>query len=141
MSREKNIESVREFVSLFEQKNMLGVSELFADNGKIVFPYHSGLFPPETIGKDNIYEGYKTAAENFTEVEFPIEEIMPFEDPNIVAVKFFGRLKLKNGPGYYDNDYLFIFYFDENGKITEAHEYFNPINSAKGFGLMDKICK
>ena len=120
---------------------MLGVSELFAEDGKIVFPYHSGLFPPETVGKKNILEGYNNASKNFSEVKFPIDEIMPFENPNIVAVKFNGKLKLKNGPGYYENDYLFIFYFAENGEILEAHEYFNPIDSAKGFGLMDKLCK
>ncbi|MCG3221825.1 MAG: nuclear transport factor 2 family protein [Candidatus Heimdallarchaeota archaeon] len=141
MSRERNIETVRKFIYLFEQKNFFELSELYTENGKLIYPYHSGLFPPDGVGKKNIYEGWSNLAENFDEVKFPIEEIVPFENPNKVAVKFSGKLKFRNKPSYYENDYLFIFYFDEEGKITESYEYFNPINAAKAFGLMDKLCK
>jgi ketosteroid isomerase-like protein len=117
------------------------LSELFIENGKAVLPYHSGLFPSEIVGKKNIYEGWNDLAKNFDEIKFPITDIMPFEDPNKVAVKLFGKLKFKNKSGYYENNYLFLFYFDENGKIIELHEYFNPLVSAKAFDLMDKLCK
>ena len=141
MSRDKNIKTVRNFINLFEQKKFFEISELYTEDCKLIFPYHSGLFPPETVGKKSIYEGWSKMAENFDEVKFPIDEIMPFEDPNKVAVKFTGKLKLKNSSSYYENDYLFIFYFDEEGKILESYEYFNPIKAAKSFGLLDKICE
>ena len=64
---------------------------------------------------------------------------MPFEDPNRVAVKLTGKLHLKNGSGTYENDYFAIFSFDEQGKILEWIEYYNPITAAKAFGLMDKL--
>lgn len=39
--------------------------------------------------------------------------MMPFLNPNKVAVKFTGKLKFKNSGNYYENDYLAIFSFDE----------------------------
>jgi ketosteroid isomerase-like protein len=56
-----------------------------------------------------------------------------------VAVKLTENLHLKNGNGIYQNNYLAIFIFNEQGKILEWIEYYNPITAAKAFGLMDKI--
>ena len=141
MSREKNIETVRKFINLFEQKKFSEIIELFTTDGEMILPYHSGLFPSKTVGKKNIYDSYINIAKNFDELKFPIEEIMSFEDPNKVAVKLSGKLKFKNKAGSYNNNYLFLFYFNEHGKILELYEYFNPVIAAKAFGLMDKICK
>ncbi|KON33868.1 MAG: hypothetical protein AC479_02810 [miscellaneous Crenarchaeota group-6 archaeon AD8-1] len=60
-------------------------------------------------------------------MSFTIEEIMPFEVPNRLAVKFWGKFKLKNTGSFYENDYLGLFYFDDEGKILEFIEYWNPI--------------
>ena len=141
MSRKKNIETIRNFFNLFEQKKFLEISELFATDGKIIYPFHSGLFPSETIGKKNIYESWNNTAKNFDELKFLIDEIIPFEDPSKVAVILSNKINLKNNAGTYENDYLCLYYFDENGKILVLHEYFNPVIAAKAFGLMDKICK
>ena len=105
----------------------------------MIHPYHSGLFPAETIGQKEIYKGIQIAATNFNEIHFPIDEILPFEDPKKVAVKLKGKLLLKNGAGTYENDYLAIFSFDEQGKIAEWIEYYNPNTAAKAFGLMGKL--
>jgi ketosteroid isomerase-like protein len=61
------------------------------------------------------------------------------EDPNITFVKYKGKIKLKNDAGWYENDYYSTFKFNEEGKITEYVEIFNPIVAARGFGLIDKI--
>ncbi|NHJ31796.1 MAG: hypothetical protein FK732_02930 [Asgard group archaeon] len=141
MSREKNIDTVHNFFNLFNQMKFLEVSELFKTDGVTILPYHSELFPYKTTGKKNIADSWIGIAKNFIEVKFLIEEIMPFEDSNKIAVILSGKMKFKNKEGYYENDYIFLFYFDENGKIKELIEYFNPLISAKAFGLMDKICK
>ena len=97
------------------------------------------MFPPETTGRKEIYKSIQTAATNFTEeIQFPVDEVLPFADPNKVAVKHTGKLVTKNG-NIYEDDYLAILSFDEQGKILEWVEYYNPINAAKAFGLMDKI--
>ena len=139
MTRERNIETARNAFRFLEQRRFEEFSELFAENGKWIHPYHSGLFPAETVGKKGIYNSLKNAADNFDEIQFPIDEILPFEDPNRVAVKFTGKLNLKNGSGTNENDYFAILSFDEHGKILEWIEYYNPITAAKAFGLMDKI--
>ncbi|MHA2210888.1 MAG: nuclear transport factor 2 family protein [Candidatus Thorarchaeota archaeon] len=139
MTREENIETARNFVGFLEQRRFKEFVELFAENGKWIHPYHSGLFPAETVGPKEIHDAIKTAADNFDEIRFPIDEILPFEDPSRIAMKHTGKLKLKNGNGTYENDYLTLFHFDEHGKILEWIEYYNPITAAKAFGLMDKI--
>ena len=139
MKRERNIETAQNVFKFLEQRKLKEFSELFAENGKWVHPYNSGLFPAETVGMKEIFRGIQTAAANFDKIQFPIDEILPFEDPNKVAVKLTGNLHLKNGTGTYQNDYLAIFIFNEQGKIAEWIEYYNPITAAKAFGLMDKI--
>ncbi|MCE7745553.1 MAG: nuclear transport factor 2 family protein [Candidatus Heimdallarchaeota archaeon] len=141
MSKEKNIETVRNFYDLFEQKKFLEVSELFVTDGEEIRPYHSELFPLKTVGKKNIYESWINLEKNFGEIKFLIDEIMPIEDSNKVLVKLSGKIKFKNKAGYYENSYIYLFYFDENGKILQLYEYFNPVIAAKALGLLDKICK
>jgi ketosteroid isomerase-like protein len=126
-------------VGLLEQRRLEEFSELFAENGKWIHPFHSGMFPAEAVGKNEIYKSIKAAADNFDDIKFPIEEIWPFEDPNRIALKHTGKLHLKNGNGTYENDYLGLFTFDNDGKIMEWIEYYNPVIAAKAFGLMDKI--
>ena len=139
MTREKNIQTIQNFFRFIEQRKIEELSELYAENGKNIAPYHSGLFPGLFTGKKEIYTFWKAATEQFGEISFPIDELMPFKDPNKVAVKLVGRLKFKDNRGKYENDYLFIFYFDDDGKILEFYEYYNPITAARAFGLMEKI--
>jgi len=138
MVREENIQTSLKLLKFIEERKLKEFSELFSENGKWTHPYHSGLFPAETKGRNEIYKGIQNGALNFTEIHFPVEQVLPFLDPNKVAVKHTGRLVMKNG-GVYENDYLAILSFDEQGKILEWAEYYNPIKAAKAFGLMDKI--
>ena len=61
------------------------------------------------------------------------------EDPKMVFVKYTGNIQLKNGAGVYSNQYYSTFKFNDEGKIEEYVEIFNPIVAARGFGLLDKI--
>ena len=94
--------------------------------------------PAEVVGRKEIEKFLKKSAINSDEIHLPIDEVLPFEDPNKIAVKLTGKINLKNGSTY-ENDYLCIFSFDELGKIVEWIEYFNPITAAKAFGLMNKL--
>jgi len=138
VSRQRNIETTRNVFRLIEKFRFDEFSELFAENGKWIHPYHSGLGPAEVVGRKEIETFLKKSAINSDEIHFLIDEVLPFEDPNKVAVKLTGKINLKNGITY-ENDYLCIFSFDEQGKIVEWIEYFNPITAAKALGLMDKL--
>ena len=115
------------------------VAALFAEDGVHINPYASGIFPEGTKGIEGVRAYWEPVFPNFEAMTFPIEDIYAMEDPNIVFVKFEGNIKLKNNAGWYKNNYYATFKFNEEGKITEYVEIFNPIVAAKGFGLLDKI--
>lgn len=134
----QNKATVRAFLKALENKNIAQVVDLFAENAVHSNPYHSGLVPEGVKGKEAIRAYWKPSFENFGEMRFPIDEIYAMEN-NGVFVKFNGIIQFKDGSGTYENNYYSTFKFDENGKITEYVEIFNPITVARGFGLLDKI--
>lgn len=136
---ERNKANTLAFLKALEDMNVDAVVDLFAEDGVHINPYASGLFPEGTKGKDGIRAYWVPVFPNFEKMEFPVDFIYAMEDPTMTFAKFKGRIKLKNDAGWYENDYYATFKFDENGKIKEYVEIFNPITAAKGFGLLDKI--
>lgn len=135
----KNKASVKAFFKALEKEDANAVAELFADSAVHINPYHSGLFPTGSNGKENIRNYWIPVFSTFDGMTFPIEEIYAMEDPKMVFVKYKGNVKLKDNAGVYRNDYYSTFKFDDDGKITEYVEIFNPIVAARGFGLLEKI--
>jgi ketosteroid isomerase-like protein len=136
---EKNKQTVRAFFKALEQENVEALVALFAPDAEHINPYASGLFPAGAKGKDEIRNYWAPVFPNFDGMQFPIEEIYAMEDPTRVYVKYQGKIKLKGGAGYYQNDYYSTFRFNQAGLITEYVEIFNPIVAARGFGLIDQI--
>jgi phenazine biosynthesis protein len=136
---QRNIDTVKKFLSLLEQEKITEFLDLFAPVGKQINPYASGLFPEITAGTQALKAYWEPVPGRFDGMQFPIEEIFPMENPAQVLVKFKGIIKLKNNAGHYSNDYLGLFKFNEAGKILEYYEYFNPVTVIKAFGLKDKI--
>lgn len=134
-----NKEIVRQFFRLLEEENIPAFIELFAEDGQQINPYASGLFPEGAKGKEALSAYWEPVPGNFDGMEFPIQELLATEDPNIIFVRYQGKIKLKGGAGYYENQYYSTFRFDEEGKISEYVEIFNPIVAARGFGLLDQI--
>lgn len=139
MKASKNKENVKAFFKALEAEDANAVAVLFAENGKHINPYHSGIFPTGAEGKEAIRNYWAPVFPNFAGMTFPIHELYAMEDPNIVFVKYTGNIQLKDNAGVYSNDYYSTFKFDEEGKITEYVEIFNPIVAARGFGLLDQI--
>lgn len=135
----RNKETVKTFFSLLEQENIPAFIDLFAENGKQINPYASGLFPEGAEGKEALANYWTPVPELFDGMEFPVEQILATENPKIVFVKYTGKIKLKDNAGFYENNYYSTFTFDEEGKITEYIEIFNPIVAARGFGLLNQI--
>ncbi|MBC6400356.1 MAG: nuclear transport factor 2 family protein [Ekhidna sp.] len=136
---ERNKTSVKSFFQALENEDADEVVNLFAENAIHINPYHSGIFPEGANGKEAIKNYWEPVFPNFDGMTFPVDEIYAMEDPSIVYVKYTGNIKLKNNAGVYSNNYYSTFKFDEEGKITEYVEIFNPITAARGFGLLDKI--
>lgn len=134
-----NKNTVKAFFAALSAEDANAVTNLFAENGIHINPYHSGLFPTGAEGKAAIKQYWEPTFPLFDGMRFPIEALYAMEDPNIVFVKYKGIIKLKNNAGVYSNDYYSTFKFDAEGRITEYVEIFNPIVAARGFGLLDKI--
>jgi ketosteroid isomerase-like protein len=135
----RNKETVKKFFSLLEQENIPAFVDLFAANGKQTNPYASGLFPDGAEGKEALTNYWSPVPDLFDGMKFPIEQLFATENPNIVFVKYTGRIQLKNDSGVYENNYYSTFTFNEEGQILEYVEIFNPIVAARGFGLLDQI--
>jgi ketosteroid isomerase-like protein len=136
---EKNKKTTLEFFEALEKEDANALVELFAEDAVHINPYSSGLFPEGAQGKEAIREYWTPVFPNFDGMRFIVEYIYATENPNLVFIKYKGKIKLKNGAGVYDNDYYSTFKFNEAGKIIEYVEIFNPIKAARGFGMIDKI--
>lgn len=132
---EENKQRVRDFFQLLEDENIAEFVNQFAENGRQVNPYASGIFPDGAKGHEELLKYWEPVPGNFDGMEFIIEDLLGTEDSNRVFVKYTGRIKLKNGAGYYENQYYSTFTFNEEGKILEYVEIFNPIVAAKAFHL------
>lgn len=136
---ERNKSTARAFFAALEKENVESLVSLFAEDARHINPYSSGIFPQGANGKEEIRNYWTPVFPNFEGMEFPIHEIYAMEDPSIVYVKYTGKIKLKEGAGFYENDYYSTFKFNNKGLITEYVEIFNPIVAARGFGLLDQI--
>lgn len=136
---QQNKETVKRFFQLLEKEDITAFINLFAENGRQVNPYASGLFPDGATGKEALTNYWTPVPANFDGMQFPIEELYAMEDPSMVFVKYTGKIKLKNDTGWYENQYYSTFKFDDQGKILEYVEIFNPIVAARGFGMLDQI--
>lgn len=134
-----NKANTRDFLKALEAMDVDAVVDLFAEDGIHINPYASGIFSDGAKGQKAIRAYWEPVFPNFESMQFPIEEIYAMEDPSRVFVKFSGKIELKDNNGWYNNQYYATFKFNENGKIVEYVEIFNPIVAAKGFGLIDKI--
>ncbi|BDY05053.1 nuclear transport factor 2 family protein [Ferrimonas sp. YFM] len=136
---EINKERVRAFFKTLEAEDPKAVSEMFAEDGIHLNPYHCGVFPEGAKGPQGVYDYWAPTFGLFDGMSFPIHEIYAMEGGEGVFVRYSGRIKLKDDAGWYENDYYSTFKFNGQGKITEYVEIFNPVTAARGFGLLGKL--
>ena len=125
------------FISL-EEGDIGKWIELWAEDGIDKKPYATGMFPEEIIGKKAIYDVWKGITRVFDSISFPIHEFIVDEERRTVVVRSDGEGLMKNG-NLYQNTYIFLFHYDQNNKIKECYEYFNPCVAGKNFGVLDKL--
>ncbi|UTW64757.1 nuclear transport factor 2 family protein [bacterium SCSIO 12741] len=135
----KNKASVEAFFSALEEENVDKLVNLFAEDARHINPYASGLFPEGAEGKEGIRSYWAPVFPNFDGMQFNLQQLYAMEDPNWVFVKYKGKIKLKDGADFYENQYYSTFQFNEAGEIIEYVEIFNPLVAARGFGMLDQI--
>jgi hypothetical protein len=137
--REKNEATILLFTSYIEQRNIPAFLDLFADDGAQYNYFQLGMLPGEIKGKAALKEFWMPIPDKFSGMRFPIETIYPMLDPSCCVVKYRGYTTLKDADNHYNNEYLALFFFTDDGKIKEYHEYSNPVITAKAFNMVDKV--
>ena len=127
------------FLRLLEKGKIDALVRLFAKNGRQVNPYATGILPEGAVGREALFEYWEPLPQVTDSVKFIVQEVYALEDPNIIFMRYDGRIKLKANPVLYQNNYYATFRFNERGKIVEFAEIFNPIIAARALGLVDLI--
>lgn len=135
----RNKKTVSTFFKNLEEENIAGLIKLFAEDGIQVNPYTGGVFPKGAKGHEELKAYWNPVPGNFEGMQFPIDEILATEDPNLIYVRYRGALNLKNNARTYRNDYYSTFRFNRAGEITEYVEIFDPVVAARAFGLVEKL--
>lgn len=134
--KEYYIQVVKNFFRLLEEKNIPALIDLWADDGINSYPYSSGMSPEKVVGKQAIYEIWKGVPEGFEQLSFPIQDIYVDVTKQVAIVRCDSHNILKGGAERYDNTYVCIFVLNDEGKIKEYYEYFNPIFAGVTYGLL-----
>ncbi len=135
----RNKATVRRFFQLLEEENIRAFVDLFADDGEQLNPYNNGIFPAGAHGSEALYEYWSPLPARFDGMAFRIDELLATEDPNVIFVRYRGKINLKNAAGVYENYYYSTFRFNTAGEISEYVEIFDPIVAARGFGLLELL--
>jgi hypothetical protein len=65
-------------------------------------------------------------------MRFPLRRLVATEEPGVVLAEYDGSIGLKSG-GRYDNRYVGVFKFNDEGKLAHYTEYFDPLTLINGF--------
>src|SRR5579883_2220701 len=134
--KEQYIQVVKDFQRLLEEKNLSAWMNLWADDAINHYPYGSGIFPEKIVGKQGIYENWKGVFELFESLSFPLHDIYVDMTKQAAIMRFDSHNIMKGGTRRYDNTFVCILIFNEEGKIKEYYEFFNPITLGVTFGLL-----
>ena len=134
--KEHYTQVVKDFLRLLEEKNISALIDPWADDGINYYPYSSGMSPEKMVGKQAIYETWKGIPELFENLIFPIQDIYTDATKQTAIVRCDAHNIMKGSTGRYDNTYVCIFVFNDEGKIKEYYEYFNPITTGVTYGLL-----
>lgn len=120
---------VKDFLRLLEEKNIPALIDLWANDGVNYYPYSSGMSPDKIVGKQAIYETWKGVPEGFEQLSFLIQDIYVDVTKQTAIVRCDAHNIIKGVAERYDNTFVCIFVFNDEGKIKEYYEYFNPITA------------
>jgi ketosteroid isomerase-like protein len=133
-SEHRNVENVQAFLRLLEEKDIDRWAELWDANAEQFYPYGTEMFPEHLVGKTAIYDRWKALPDMFESLRFPVQEV--WSDGDTVIAKFEGELIRHDGVRY-ENNYICVFKFTDEGKLSAYWEYFDPIPAGIAFDLLE----
>lgn len=122
--RDRNVESVRRFYALLEQKDIGTWAALWRDDARIVTPYAVEGFATVTGGRAAISAGFRELFANFARWHSDGLAIHPIADADAVIAEYDVDALLIGGQRY-ENTNIAVFRF-RDGLIAEYRDYFDP---------------
>lgn len=133
---EQYLEAVKDFQRLLEARDLAAWMDLWADDVINYYPYNSGIFPENIVGKQGVYDLWNGVFEQFESLSFPFHNIYVDVTQQTAIMRFDSHNIMNGVTGRYDNTFVSILVFNDEGKIKEYYEYFNPLTLGVGFGLL-----
>lgn len=109
--------------------------DLWAEDSVHIYPYNSELVSERIEGKKAIFEWWKGIPDAFDSMDFPIHELWVDQESRTAIARIECHNVMRGGKRY-DNLYIMVFKFDNQGKIKEYLEYFNPITVGVTYGWL-----
>lgn len=135
--RQQSRQVVMDFLTGLEDKDMVRVNGVWADDAVQEMPYTPANFPKRVVGKAALIKQYAGWPQNAGKAKFTDGiRFYPTQDPQIVAVEYHGVSEIIPTKRIYDQRYFGLFHV-ENGKIALFREYFDPNVFAYAFALND----
>ena len=134
---ETSVATVRAFFRLLEEKDVDSWIELWAEDADHYYPFGAEMFPPHLRGKQAIYDNWKGVPGLFDSLRFPIHEVWVDRDSDTVIARLDSDNVMTGGDRKYQNTYICVFKFDDQGKICEYREYFDPIVTGLTYRLAE----
>jgi len=133
-----NVQRVHAFLDRLEGNDIDAFMTLWADDGEQVMPYAPENYTRQLVGLDQIREQYEQLPELYDRQRYVDRRIRATRNPNVVHARFRGEIKLVDSGKNYNNEYVGIFEFNNDGKLVRYTEYFNPTVLLETFGPATK---
>jgi ketosteroid isomerase-like protein len=133
--RQQTRQTVLDFLTGLEEKNMERVNNIWAEDAVQEMPYAPAGFPKRVVGREALIKQYAAWPQNSGKANFTDEiRFYPTRDPAIVVAEFRGLSEIVPTRRIYDQRYIGIFHV-EKGKITLFREHFDPAAITYAFAL------
>ena len=125
-----NIALAERFLALLAASEMEQVSAMFAADAVLQFPFRPPGANDDVRGGAAIAEYFQATTGYKKPESFPIKEVYPGLDPDVVFVEFEGNLVNTLTGERYSNDYIVLFRF-RDGLIVQFREFFDSLRRAQ----------
>jgi ketosteroid isomerase-like protein len=88
-------------------------------------PFAPGQMPREYRGKAAAYAFQSSVKDTFREFSMTLDSVYETTDPNILIAEHHAHGVVAANDRPYNNRYITIFTFDDDGKVTNWREYYD----------------
>jgi ketosteroid isomerase-like protein len=120
-----NAARVRDMFALIDAMDIDALIECFADDAVMELPFAPGSMPKEYRGKAEAYGFQSFVKDAFRSFSMTLDSMYETTDPHIVIAEHHANGVVAANDRPYDNRYITIFTFDDDGKIVHWREYYD----------------